>query len=68
MPEKYELKDANPLKKEKKHQNLCTFNHLYPLLLRLCMCRPYKVTYKLKSQILSNGQHMKDPAHLNLKL
>ena len=46
MPEKNELKDANPLKKEKNHQNLCTFNHLYPLLLRLC--RPEEVTKKLK--------------------
>ena len=36
MLEKNEVKDANPLKKEKKHQHLCTFNHLYPLLLSLC--------------------------------
>ena len=33
MPEKNQFKDANPLKKKEKHQNLCIFTHLYPLLL-----------------------------------
>ena len=36
MPEKNQFKDANPLKKKEKHQNLCIFTHLYTLLLGLC--------------------------------
>ena len=42
MPEKNELKDANPLKKEKKTPTFVHFKHLYHLLLRLC--RPWEVT------------------------
>ena len=36
MPEKNKFKDAKPLKKKEKHENLCIFTHWYPLLLGLC--------------------------------
>ena len=42
MPEKNEVKDANPLKKEKNTPTFVHFKHLYCMLLRLC--RPWEVT------------------------
>ena len=42
MPEKDEVEDANPLKKEKITPTFVHFKHMNPLLLRLC--RPWEVT------------------------
>ena len=42
MPEKNEVKDANPLKKEKNTPTFVHFKHLYCMLLR--QCRPWEVT------------------------
>ena len=59
MPEKTLVKDFYPHKKETKHQNLCIFSDLYPLLLRLC--RLQEVIQKLVKHILSNGPHLVSP-------
>ena len=59
MPEKNLVKDFYPHKKETKHQNLCIFSDLYPLLLRLC--RLQEVIQKLVKHILSNGPHLVSP-------
>ena len=59
MSEKNQVKDSYSIEKVKKHQNLCIFTHLYPLLLRLG--KPEEVTKKLKRHILTNRPHLVSP-------
>ena len=61
MPEQNQVKNSYPLKIVTKHQNLCIFTHMYPLLLWLGI-KPDEVTKKtLKRRILTNRPHSVSP-------